>query len=281
MTTNITLLSTKGGTGKTTLSAHLAGVLSALGEPVLLIDSDLRQPSLSSYFELEETTTEAGLQEFLTGQNWMSAVRQTKHKNLDIVVSNADPSDLEAYIERQPAGRLLLLKRLRSVEKKRHYKYVVIDSWGSVGAVTEMAALAGTDFLICPTLPEKLSALELLRNTLTLVESLAALADFGSVRLPPPRILFNAVPRTRDSREIMAFLKDEVGGSVRFLETVIPRKTAFNVAASARAPMHEVETAAEILRPNSATRAVADLLVELMPQLSKSFARVPVLSGLV
>lgn len=45
----ITIVSTKGGVGKTTLTANLGGLLADSGYRVLLIDAD-PQPTLSSYY---------------------------------------------------------------------------------------------------------------------------------------------------------------------------------------------------------------------------------------
>lgn len=47
----ITITSTKGGVGKTTLTANLGAYLADLGQTVLLVDAD-PQPALSSFFPL-------------------------------------------------------------------------------------------------------------------------------------------------------------------------------------------------------------------------------------
>lgn len=49
MALSITVTSTKGGVGNTTLTANLGAYLADLGQRVLLIDAD-PQPTLSSYF---------------------------------------------------------------------------------------------------------------------------------------------------------------------------------------------------------------------------------------
>ena len=51
MALKLTITSTKGGVGKTTLAANLGGLLADLGLRVLLIDADV-QPTLSSYYPL-------------------------------------------------------------------------------------------------------------------------------------------------------------------------------------------------------------------------------------
>ena len=51
MALKLTVTSTKGGVGKTTLTANLGGLLADLGLRVLLIDADV-QPTLSSYYPL-------------------------------------------------------------------------------------------------------------------------------------------------------------------------------------------------------------------------------------
>ena len=55
-----TVLSTKGGVGKTTLTANLGAVLAGMGLRVLLIDADV-QPSLSKFFPLENLKPPHGL----------------------------------------------------------------------------------------------------------------------------------------------------------------------------------------------------------------------------
>ncbi len=53
------VVSTKGGVGKTTLTANLGGILADMGQKVLVIDAD-HQQSLSSYFKLSHKA-ESGL----------------------------------------------------------------------------------------------------------------------------------------------------------------------------------------------------------------------------
>lgn len=59
-----TVISTKGGVGKTTLTANLGALLADLGLRVLLIDADV-QPSLSKFFPLLHPQPTAGLSKLI------------------------------------------------------------------------------------------------------------------------------------------------------------------------------------------------------------------------
>ncbi|OYX27568.1 MAG: cobyrinic acid a,c-diamide synthase, partial [Hydrogenophilales bacterium 32-62-9] len=47
-----TVLSTKGGVGKTTLAANLGALMADMGLRVLLVDADV-QPALSKYYRIK------------------------------------------------------------------------------------------------------------------------------------------------------------------------------------------------------------------------------------
>ncbi|MCG8012257.1 MAG: ParA family protein, partial [Candidatus Thiodiazotropha weberae] len=106
MTLKITVMSTKGGVGKTTQTANLGGILADLGQRVLLVDADV-QPTLSSYFELTHQASN-GLSAFITGPCLDDVVSHTIIDNLDVIVSDDPEGALQNWILHTPDGRVRL-----------------------------------------------------------------------------------------------------------------------------------------------------------------------------
>ncbi|VVM74673.1 Iron-sulfur cluster carrier protein [Pseudomonas fluorescens] len=64
----VSVVSTKGGVGKTTVAANLGGLLADAGLRVLLLDLD-SQPTLSSYYALSQKA-DVGAYEFIALTCW-------------------------------------------------------------------------------------------------------------------------------------------------------------------------------------------------------------------
>ena len=116
---SLLVTSAQPGEGKTTVSTNLAISLAQLGQRVLLVDGDLRRPSVHKNFPI---TDSSGLVGYLTGQKeWRSLVRTTGTSCLDVLICGPIPPN--------PA-ELLSSDRMRTLlhEAVGDYAFVVLDS---------------------------------------------------------------------------------------------------------------------------------------------------------
>ncbi len=106
MALKVTITSTKGGVGKTTLTANLGGLLADMGQKVLLVDVDV-QPTLSSYYPLERRAAQ-GLSTLITEAVVGDVVSRTTIPSLDLILSDDPEGMLQNWILHTPDGRVRL-----------------------------------------------------------------------------------------------------------------------------------------------------------------------------
>jgi polysaccharide biosynthesis transport protein len=104
--------------GKSFMSSNLASVMAMSGQRVLLVDADLRRPSVHRLFDLSD---EQGLSDVLLGEKSLHTVIQQSHvPNLDVVAAGVTPPNPNELLGGE------IMKNLRSLAHE--YDVVIIDS---------------------------------------------------------------------------------------------------------------------------------------------------------
>ncbi|NYT64116.1 ParA family protein [Alcaligenaceae bacterium] len=270
----VSIISTKGGVGKTTTAANLGGLLADAGLRVLLLDFDI-QPTLSSYYELTHRAA-GGTYELLAfnEQRIEQLVSRTVIAGLDVVVSNDDRGELNTLLLHAADGRLRLRHLLPALAPR--YDLVLIDTQGARSVMLEMAVLA-SDLALSPVTPEILAARELRRGTMQLIEDIAPYRHLG-IEPPPLLLLINRVhPVSSNARLIQQALRDLFQGQVglRVLDTDVPAIEAYPRAATRGLPVHRVEYRQPTGRvAPAALETMRSLASELFPLWKEPLARV-------
>jgi len=277
----VSIISTKGGEGKSTKSANIAGFVADAGKKTLLIDGDHSQSTASSIFPLEYEAPN-GLYELLMGfvdlNQPEKIISRSVITNLDVIVSN-DPHDrLSSAMLHAPDGRL----RLRNVLQHplfKEYDVIIIDSKGAASVMLELILLAGAEFavgVIKPILPD---TREFLRGTLGLMEGLLPLTSFG-ISLPRIRILINCMEYTSLDLKTLESLSGIIRNGdylradlfdVSLLATIIPKLEIYKMGHACGQPVHRLErTTTRTIAPAAAV-TMHSLVCELFPQWQADF----------
>ena len=125
------ITSPEAGEGKSTTSVNMAIAFSQLGDKVLLIDADLRKPSVYRQLRLQNTK---GLSSVLVNFCDFSDAVVHINSNLDVLVSGPTPPNPSEMLGSEQMSNLL-----NSVKDK--YDYIVIDT-PPVNVVSDAIALA-------------------------------------------------------------------------------------------------------------------------------------------
>ncbi|EKI4384061.1 ParA family protein [Salmonella enterica] len=275
------VVSTKGGEGKSTQSANLAGFLADAGLRTLLIDGDHAQPTASNIFPLTYEAP-AGLFELLMRTADLShpdnIISRTAIDGLDLIVSNDPHEQLKTAMLHAPDGRL----RLRNVLQHplfQSYDVIVVDSQGARSVMLEMIVLSATESVVGMVNPVLPDVREFICGTVNVMENLLPYRELG-IPLPKVRTLVNCMDYTALARQTLAELTDIINsgryskvlpeGAVTLLSTQIYDLNIYKQGHAAGQPVHRLEKASA-RRSDSALVTMHSLACELLPEWSEFF----------
>lgn len=259
----ISVISTKGGVGKTTLAANLGSLLADLGWRVLLIDADV-QPSLSRYFAVEHRAP-YGLTELVKngGRIEPMFVSTTDRPNLDLVVSDDPDGILQNWLKGQDDTIFIMKRVVGSPFVNENYNVVIIDTQGAAGQLQKSASMAA-DTMLSPVNPTIISAREFGSGTISMLEGLNKNADMG-LRPGILKALIYGTDRSKDCQMMADAIRTDFRNThkVQVLNTVIPSCVAFRSAATIQTPAYEYELTERKKQQRTAYNALHELVWEL------------------
>ena len=139
LATTVTILSQKGGTGKTTTTRTLTDIFRRVGLSVLAVDLD-PQGNLSDYFDVPPTPRPT-MADVLTGQaKAMDAIHD------DVLPANLGLAEAELVLGGKMGREMTLRRALR--EPGKHYDLILVDCPPSLGLLTVNALVAADRALI-------------------------------------------------------------------------------------------------------------------------------------
>jgi chromosome partitioning protein len=216
----------KGGVGKTTTAINLGTALAAVGEKVLLVDSD-PQGNASTGLGVGRAQRRNTLYDVLMGEKpLLEAVVKTDLPGLDLIPADPDLSGVELELGQRARRSFKLRDALEPVREGAGYTYVLIDCPPSLNLLT-VNAMAAADAVLVPLQCEffALEGLTQLMRTVDLVR--------GSLN---PKLEIQGVVLTMYDRRNS--LSEAVARDVRghfgeaVYQTVIPRNVRVSEAPS-------------------------------------------------
>jgi chromosome partitioning related protein ParA len=269
------VISTKGGPGKTTVTANLGAFCAESNLRTLLVDLDT-QPSLSSFYRLEHEAP-GGTYELIS-QNQTRAdqvISRTCIPNLSVILSNDPHNQLSNMLLYAADGRLRLKNLVAAFADD--FDLMLIDTQGARSITLETALLC-SDLAISPITPDMLAAREFYRGTQQLLKDLEPLSVLG-VHTPPLNIVINKLDATNDASLIYQSLVETLADHPRLnlLNTTIPAAVSFRRAATEGVPAHRLEYRQPHNRRSPAAFSVIRALAcELFPEWRGHFDKLAV-----
>ena len=128
----ISVTSSIGGEGKSTISSNLAAIISLTGKKTIILNMDMRKPTLHKKFDLENTQ---GMSTLLLGKvSLESVIQKTQYDNIYVIAAGPIPPNPSELIENN-TNMLKIVEALKSV-----YDVIIFDT-PPIGLVSDAITL--------------------------------------------------------------------------------------------------------------------------------------------
>ena len=215
----------KGGVGKTTTAINLGTALTAVGERVLLVDSDPQGNASTGLGVLPHMRKNTLYDVLMDNLPISVSIVQTDIPGLDLVPAEADLSGVELELG-QAARRAFRLRDALSTASQAGYQHVLIDCPPSLNLLTVNAMTAANGVLV--PLQCEFFALEGLTQLLRTVEQVRTSLNPG---LEVQGVVLTMYDRRNSlSAQVAKDVRDHLGDLV--YGTVIPRNVRVSEAPS-------------------------------------------------
>lgn len=105
MPRTLAITSTRPAEGKSTSAIALALAVARMGRRVILVDGDMRSPSINKLLDLPN---KAGLSNFLSGEeDWQGLLQQTRFKNFSLLAAGPKPPSAAELLSSHRLGELM------------------------------------------------------------------------------------------------------------------------------------------------------------------------------
>ncbi|SPF81473.1 plasmid partitioning protein RepA [Pseudoprimorskyibacter insulae] len=248
----IGVMNFKGGSGKTTTSAHLAQRLALLGYRVLAIDLDPQASMTALYgvqpeFDLVDGGTLYDAIRYDDPAPISAVIRKTYLPNLDLIPGNLELMEFEHETPRAlsqgNAGLFFFRVKEALTQVESDYDVVIIDCPPQLGFLTMSALSASTGVLVTihPEMLDVMSMSQFLRMTADLMDVIAESgADMSHDWMR--YVLTRYEPSDAPQNRIVAFLRTMYGDNV--LNAPMLKSTAISDAGLTKQTLYEVERSA-------------------------------------
>ena len=222
MAITISILSQKGGTGKTTMTRTLADIFGRLGLNVLAIDAD-PQGNLSDYFDTDPDA-EPTLAEVITGNT-----RAADAVHGQVIPANLRLAEAELALAGKIGREVTLRNALRDLKRERDV--ILIDCPPTLGLLT-VNALVASDYAMLSTQAQYFS--------LQGVEQAMEVVNLAKDSLNPDLELLGIVlnianMRTKHARQTLDSLREQFGD--KLFRSVIRQSVAYAESAERAVPI--------------------------------------------